>query len=342
MTDAFLNCASVSKRFGSITAVDSVDLSLGRGRMLALVGPSGCGKTTLLRLIAGFERPDSGVIELDGRKLSAPNVFTPPDKRRIGMVFQDYALFPHMTVAANIGFGLRERKGRAERVAELLGLVGLEGLGKRLPHQLSGGQQQRVALARALAASPDLLLLDEPFSNLDPGMRNRVRTEVRQIIASLGITAIFVTHDQEEALSLAQEVAVMLDGRIVQHCLPAEVYLRPASRAVAEFLGDTNFLQGELRDGILECDLGRLPVKNETQGVVDVMVRPENLTLSTDGGNTVEVTHCEYYGHDQMVTVRLANGRSLKVRCQASPALAPGTRMGLTVSGDVMVFPALG
>jgi iron(III) transport system ATP-binding protein len=211
-----------------------------------------------------------------------------------------------------------------------------------MPHQISGGQQQRVALARALAARPDLLLLDEPFSNLDPAIKARVRAEVRQIISSLGITAIFVTHDQEEALSLAEEVAVMLEGRIVQAGKPAEVYLQPVTRAVAEFLGDTNFLHGTLHDGLLQCDLGSLPIQVPLEGEVDVMIRPENLTLASEGGQSVEITHCDYYGHDQMVTVRLQNGRLLKVRSQNAPQVTPGHRLSLRLAGDVVVFPPSG
>ena len=342
MTEPFLRVQGLSKHFERIAAVAGVNLELGKGRLLALVGPSGCGKTTLLRLISGFVRPDDGSIVLGGRTLVSPTAFVPPDKRHVGMVFQDYALFPHLSVKANIAFGLRERQKREARVQELLSLVGLAGLEKRMPHQLSGGQQQRVALARALAAQPDLLLLDEPFSNLDPAIKARVRAEVRQIISSLGITAVFVTHDQEEALSLAEEVAVMLEGRIVQSGRPAEVYLQPASRAVAEFLGDTNFLHGTLHAGLLQCDLGRLPVQVPLEGEVDVMVRPENLALANEGGQPVEITHCEYYGHDQMVTVRLENGQLLKVRSQNAPHLAPGHRLSLHLAGDVVVFPHSG
>ncbi len=336
---AFLRCQGLTKRFGSIVAVDGADLSVEQGRTLALLGPSGCGKTTLLRLIAGFEVPDAGRIELGGRLLAAPQTFVPPEKRRVGMVFQDYALFPHLDVESNIAFGLRGGAGRRGRIAELLALVGLDGLGSRMPHELSGGQQQRVALARALAAKPDVVLLDEAFSNLDPALRAKVRTEVRQIIESLGTTAVFVTHDQEEALSLAEQVAVMLDGRILQVGRPEEVYRRPASRRVAQFLGDANFLPGELRDGHVECILGRIPVVSDVQGAVEVMIRPENLVLSGEAGQPSEVVSCDYYGHDQMVTVRLDGGTLVKVRLLPSRDLAPGQRLGLQLKGEVIVFP---
>jgi iron(III) transport system ATP-binding protein len=340
MSDTFLRCENITKRFGDVVAVDGASIEVERGRTLALLGASGCGKTTLLRIIAGFERPDSGRVELGGRVLNAPGIFMPPEKRRVGLVFQDFALFPHLSVASNVAFGMTQRNGRRRaRIEELLSLVGLEGLGNRMPHELSGGQQQRVALARSLAAEPDLILLDEPFSNLDTGLRQRVRAEVRQIIESLGTTAIFVTHDQEEALSLAQRVAVVIAGRIEQVGRPGEVYRRPATRAVAEFLGDANFLPGDGGDGAVRTALGTIPAPEAPSGAVEVMVRPEDLALSPEGGEPVEVVAHEYYGHDQMVTVRLANGALMKVREIASHDFAPGQRLGLRVRGHVVVYP---
>ena len=340
MADTFLRCENVTKHFGDVVAVDGASIEVERGRTLALLGASGCGKTTLLRIIAGFERPDSGRVELGGRVLNAPGVFMPPEKRRVGLVFQDFALFPHLSVASNVAFGMTQKNGRRRaRIEELLSLVGLEGLGGRMPHELSGGQQERVALARSLAAEPDLILLDEPFSNLDTGLRQRVRAEVRQIIESLGTTAIFVTHDQEEALSLAQRVAVVIAGRIEQVGRPGEVYRRPATRAVAEFLGDANFLPGDGGDGAVRTALGTIPAPESPSGAVEVMVRPEDLALSPEGGEPVEVVAHEYYGHDQMVTVRLTSGALMKVREIASPDFAPGQRLGLRVRGHVVVYP---
>lgn len=339
MSAPFLSCRDVVKSYGRVRAVDSVDLHVERGYTYALLGPSGCGKTTLLRLIAGFERPGAGRIELGGRVLSDGATFVPPEKRKVGMVFQDYALFPHLNVAANVAFGLPRGADRSRRTQELLEVVGLGGLGQRMPYELSGGQQQRVALARSLAAEPDVVLLDEPFSNLDPSLRVRVRAEVRQIIESLGITAVFVTHDQEEALSVAQRVAVMMDGRIVQVGPPAEVYSRPETRVVAEFLGDANFLSGHVRDGFVECELGRSRVTAPLEGAVEIMVRPENLTLTAEAGLPVQVVCSEYFGHDQMVTVLLPSGGTVKVRLLPSRDLSPGQRLGIKLTGEVTVFP---
>jgi iron(III) transport system ATP-binding protein len=343
MTDAFLRCEDITKRFGGppggVTAVDRASLTVERGQTLALLGASGCGKTTLLRIIAGFERPDSGVIDVGGRRLNGPGVFVAPEKRRVGLVFQDFALFPHLSVASNVAFGMPGRNGRRARIEELLSLVGLPGLGSRMPHELSGGQQQRVALARSLAAEPDVILLDEPFSNLDTGLRQRVRAEVRQIIETLGTTAVFVTHDQEEALSLAEHVAVMIDGGIEQTGRPADVYGHPATRAVAEFLGDANFLPGDARDGAVSTAVGPIPAPETSPGAVDVMVRPEDLLLSSEGGAPVEVVGHEYYGHDQMVTVRLANGALIKVREIAGHDFTAGQRLGLRLRGRAVVFP---
>jgi len=338
MRDVYLRCEGLTKRFGNVVAVDGVSLEVERGHTLALLGASGCGKTTLLRIIAGFERPDAGVVELGGRVLNSPGAIVAPEKRRVGLVFQDFALFPHLSVASNVSFGMTGRGRRRARIEELLALVGLDGLGARMPHELSGGQQQRVALARSLAAEPELILLDEPFSNLDTGLRQRVRADVRQIIESLGTAAIFVTHDQEEALSLAERVAVIIQGRIEQIGRPAEVYGHPATRAVAEFLGDANFLPGEGCEGAVSTAIGVIRAPESLSGAVEVMIRPEALSLSAVGGEQVEVVSQEYYGHDQMVTVRVADGSLIKVRELAGLDFAPGQRLGLRVRGRAVVF----
>ena len=338
-----LRCTGLVKAFGGARAVDGVTLEVEAGAICALLGPSGCGKTTTLRLIGGFERPDAGIVEIGGRVVAGPGTFEPPERRRVGMVFQDYALFPHFDVAGNVAYALG-RRASPQRVAEVLRLVGLERLADRHPHELSGGQQQRVALARALAPTPATILLDEPFSNLDAGLRARVRQETREILLAAGVTAVFVTHDQEEALSLADTVAVMRDGRIAQYGTPEHVYGRPADHWVAAFLGDAVILRGEAGDGMVACELGRFTADPSTQGPVDVMIRPEAITLSTmpppghRQTHEAVVTGREFYGHDQLVTVRLESGTELRSRSIAFPAWHPGDRVRLYVEGPVNVL----
>ncbi|HEV2088957.1 MAG TPA: ABC transporter ATP-binding protein, partial [Cryptosporangiaceae bacterium] len=232
------------KAFGDVSVLDGVDVSVAAGSILALLGPSGCGKTTLLRCIAGLERPDAGEVRIGARTVSGDGVFVPPERRRVGMVFQDWALFPHLSVGRNVGFGLSRPERRAGGVEAALALVELTGLADRMPATLSGGQQQRVALARALANRPAVILLDEPFSNLDAALRVSIRAEVQRLLRQLSVTAVFVTHDQEEAFVLGDEVAVLLDGTLVQQAPPSDVYDAPATRAVAAFVGDANFVPG--------------------------------------------------------------------------------------------------
>src|SRR5512144_252134 len=248
---------SVTKRFGDVVAVDAAELDVAGGEVVALLGPSGCGKTTLLRTIAGFERPDAGTIEVGGRVVAGPS-WAPPEARGVGMVFQDYGLFPHLTVAENVGFGLA-RRDRATRVPALLALVDLCGLGARYPHELSGGQQQRVALARALAPAPRVVLLDEPWSNVDPQLRSELRAEVSAVLRLLRVTTILVTHDREEAFSVADRIALMRDGAIVQVGTPEELYFTPVDRRAAEFLGAGNMLTGDAHEGVAHTSLGLVP-----------------------------------------------------------------------------------
>ncbi|MYD92466.1 MAG: ABC transporter ATP-binding protein [Chloroflexi bacterium] len=337
-----LRCSNLTKRFAGVTAVDDASLEIATGTLLALLGPSGCGKTTLLRLIAGLERPHHGTIEVAGRTVESDSVHLPPERRQVGLVFQEYALFPHLSVEDNVAFGLPRGLERAARAKEMLGQVGLDGLGTRMPHELSGGQQQRVALARALAPGPRLIMLDEPFSNLDPALREGVRREVRQVLRAADATAIIVTHDQEEALSLADEVAVMMDGRILQQAAPAELYRRPASRRVAEFVGDINVIEGRAIGRAVVCDLGTISVLDDLYGPADVLIRPEALQLTNDlGGQAVQVGR-SFFGHDQMISLRFDSGLRLSSRVGPTFTFRRGARVRVQLSGDVLAFPTTG
>jgi iron(III) transport system ATP-binding protein len=316
MVPTMIRLEHVSKRFGDVRAVDGAELEIGRGELVALLGPSGCGKTTLLRLIAGFETPDEGAVHLGGRAVAGP-AWVPPERRHVGMVFQDYALFPHLTVAGNVGYGI-PRCLRRERGGEVLRLVGLEGHEERYPHELSGGQQQRVALARALAPEPEVVLLDEPWSNIDPVLRSSMRDELAAILRATGVTVLLVTHEQEEAFSLADRVALMRAGRIVQAGAPEEIYYGPASRWAAEFVGAANLLRGRLADGRVETPVGSFAAPNgDAPGDVEVLVRPELLELRPDAAGPAEVVGREFRGHDIFYRVRLADGTTV---CSQRPS----------------------
>jgi iron(III) transport system ATP-binding protein len=318
----------VSKRFGATTAVDGASLCVERGEVVALLGPSGCGKTTLLRLVAGFERPDAGVVEVAGRTVAAGRTWVVPEERRVGMVFQDYALFPHLTVAENVGFGLPRRQ-RPTRVPELLAIVGLDGLGHRYPHELSGGQQQRVALARALAPAPDLVLLDEPWSNVDPSLRESLRSEVTEIIRPLGVTVVLVTHDREEAFSLADRIALMRDGVIVQEGTSEELYFAPASRWAAEFVGAGNVLSGRVVDGRVETTIGAFPANGASAAhAAKVLVRPELLELQPDPAGAGQVVGREFRGHDVFYRV-LLDGVELVSHRPSTEVVPLGARVSI-------------
>jgi iron(III) transport system ATP-binding protein len=338
-------CEGVSKRFGGVAAVAGLDLEARTGEITALLGPSGCGKTTTLRLIAGFERPDSGTIRRGERILSDAGRFVPPERRGVGIVFQDYALFPHFDVAGNVAYALPDGADES-RVRELLETVGLEGVADRDPHELSGGQQQRVALARALAADPDVILLDEPFSNLDASLRDRMRRQLRHILRSAGVTSIFVTHDQEEALSIADTVAVMRDGAIEQVGTPEEVYGRPATRWVAEFLGEADVLPATAHGDWVECEFGKLAVDPGFRGPADVIVRPESFAVgtgppprATDASDAV-VTERDFYGHDQLLELEIPSGLKVRSRRPGYPAWHPGDRVRVWIEGPVTVLPS--
>jgi iron(III) transport system ATP-binding protein len=335
-----LRCRELAKRFGQVRAVRGASLTLRRGSILSLLGPSGCGKTTVLRLIAGFEVPDSGWIEIGGSPVAGPSLFVPPEKRRVGMVFQDYALFPHLSVARNVAYGLTRHPQAKTRVGEVLQLVGLLGKELRHPHQLSGGEQQRVALARALAPSPALMLLDEPFSNLDAGQRVRLRTEVRRILLRAEATAVFVTHDQEEAFALADIVAVMLAGSIVQADTPQNVYGSPADPEVAAFLGETNLIPGTARGATAECELGRVPLRNPCAGPVHILLRRDSLRLRPDPEGKARVETVEFRGHYQLCTIRLRNsGIELAVRLPDTLGPQTGELVEIEPRGPAPAYP---
>lgn len=350
----FLALRSVSKRYGPATALDAVDLSVPLGSRTAIVGPSGSGKTTLLRIIAGFEAPDAGCVTLAGEVLAHGAVAMPAHRRGVGVVAQDGALFPHLSVAENIGFGLpRRAPGRAGRIMELMDLVGLgAAMLARRPDELSGGQQQRVALARALARQPRLMLLDEPFSALDTALRVSTRKAVAALLTAAGITTILVTHDQAEALSFADQVAVMRGGRLLQVGTPRELYCRPADPAIAEFLGDAIILPARLAGGQAACALGRAAVDAHADGPATIMLRPEQVSLhpvapaevrAGADASFAEILDIDFGGAVCLCTVRLLTGPApdsrMLVRVPSSGALAAGGLVRLSLEGQAHVFP---
>jgi iron(III) transport system ATP-binding protein len=315
-----IRARDLTRSYGDVVALDHFSLDVWESGVVTLLGPSGCGKTTALRVIAGFESA-GGSIEIHGRKVLDDGVFVPPEKRRVGMVFQDYALFPHMTVASNVAYGL-PRGEREPRVGEVLELVGLTGLEDRMPNELSGGQQQRVALARALAPEPEVILLDEPFSNLDASLRDRVRRELRVILTEARTTAVFVTHDQEEALATSDIVAVMKDGRVLQADTPADLYSNPADPWIAEFLGDADVLHSEARNGRADTPVGSF--QTDLTGKVSVIIRPENVQISLGETPNAVVAGSEFFGHDQLVTVALHGGTRVRARIGPRPIYRVG------------------
>jgi putative spermidine/putrescine transport system ATP-binding protein len=338
---------ALSRSFGAVRALDGLSLELAPGEFVALLGPSGCGKTTALRIVAGFETADSGTVTVDGKDVAA----VPAAKRDMGMVFQSYSLFPNMTALENVGFGLRMRKldsaSRRRKAAELLDMVGLSPQASQYPHQLSGGQQQRVALARALAIEPRVLLLDEPLSALDAKVRLQLREQIKTLQQRLGTTTLFVTHDQEEALSMADRVGVVRDGRLEQIAAPSELYSRPATVFVAEFVGTMNRVPGDYNGhdevsvlGSVAPVVGARPA--DLTGAVDVLVRPEGLRVeATDGGNGI-VTDLTFLGSLTRVTVLLSGAVQVKVDkpSTAAVSLVPGTSVQVRVASGEPVLVA--
>ncbi|NHN48894.1 ABC transporter ATP-binding protein [Halostella sp. JP-L12] len=351
--ETVLELDGVSKTYGDERVIDDLSLSVADGEILTLLGPSGCGKTTTLRLIAGLERPDAGTVSLDGAAVAGRGDFVAPERRGVGVVFQEFALFPHMTAEENIAFGLKDRPEdeRDARVDEMLDLVGLDAHRESRPDELSGGQQQRVALARSLAPEPEMLLLDEPFSNLDVDLRVEMREEVRAIIKEAGVTAISVTHDQEEALSISDRVAVMNDGRIEQVDRPEQVFQHPESRFVAGFLGHASFLSGYVSGDDVETGLGTLDrdrihgLAEEYEGTkLDVLVRPDDLCAEPANGAAVDgvVTHRRYLGPTVLYRVELDNGDVLECMHNHTDQVDVGTRVAVDLDADhdLAWFPA--
>ncbi|MCV2488172.1 ABC transporter ATP-binding protein [Geodermatophilus sp. YIM 151500] len=340
-----LTVHDLTKAFGATRVLTGVSLHVPQGGFTALLGPSGCGKTTLLRLIAGFDDPDSGTVLLGDRVVAGAGRGVPARRRGIGFVPQEGGLFPHLTVAENVTFGLprRRRRDRA-RVAGLLDLVGLDaGLADRAPHQLSGGQQQRVALARALAPEPSLVLLDEPFSSLDAALREETRAAVAAALSAAGATAVLVTHDQAEALSMADQVAVLRGGRLVQLTDPRTLYRLPGDLDVATFVGEAVVLDAEVRDGRAHCALGVLPLGRDCpDGRARVLLRPEQLRLSAPEPTapSARVRGIDFYGHDSRVWLDLPGGLAVSARLEGADLPAEGDDVSIAVLGTALPFPS--
>lgn len=335
----------VSKTYpgGEFPAVSDIRLSVEQGEVMALLGPSGSGKTTVLRLIAGFESPDRGQVFLRGMEVGRPGHNVPPERRGVGMVFQDYGLFPHLTVAGNVAFGLYHAAPpeKKRRVAEILRLVGLKGFENRYPHELSGGQQQRVALARALAPSPIVILLDEPFSNLDPDMRSRMRIEMHQILKEVGATAILVTHDHEEAFAMADKIGVLNAGRIEQFDTPEAIYHTPSTPFVADFVGQADFLPGTVGpDGRVHSEIGQFINAKQYPGgtSVAIMIRPDDIRLVPDPGGIARVTSRQFRGSENLYTLALPSGQEIHASEHSVAVYDPGTwvQIKLTATHTVL------
>jgi len=326
-----LELRDVTKRYGRTTAVDEVSLSVREGELVALVGPSGCGKSTLLMLAAGLLEPDAGQVLVGGRVVAGGGTWVPPEDRRVGVVFQDAALFPHLRVDDNVAFGLPRGRDRADRVAELLELVDLAGHGRRYPHELSGGQQQRVALARALAPRPSVVLFDEAFGNLDHALRASVRDATARALRSTGAAGVFVTHDQSEALAVGDRVCVMREGRFEHVGEPADAFHRPATRFVATLLGEADFVPGCQAGGVVATEVGALAATPEARGDVEVMLRPHEVVFTPDPAGSARVVRREFRGATYLYTLGLPSGGQVRALVPHTLDVAPGTAVTVEV-----------
>ena len=346
--------AGVSKSYGDVPAAVDLRLEAAPGELVTVIGPSGCGKSTLLRLVAGLERPDAGTITVEGRPVAGAGRWVPPERRAVGLVFQDHALFPHLDVARNVAFGLDRlpRRERAGRVAEVLALTRVAHLARRYPHELSGGEQQRVALARALAPRPAVVLLDEPFSSLDETLRAQVRADTVRVLRATGTTAVLVTHDQTEALSVGDRVAVMHEGRIEQVGTPVSVFESPTTRFVAAFMGEAVFLPAHVHDALLTSEIGivsTVPGWGDVDLDVEVVLRPHEVALTADPAGDGEVVQVEYHGAFVLHTVRLGSGRTVSswqphsvrhpVGARVQVSVVPGVRPTLLVGEHAVTEP---
>ena len=332
-----IRARSVTKSYGLESVLSDFNLDVWNGSIVGILGMSGSGKTTALRLIAGFEKPDSGIIEMRNEIISSEDTFLPPEQRNVGMVFQDYALFPHLNVEKNISFGLNAFEMKSGRLEEVISMCNLEEYRKKFPQELSGGQQQRVALARALAPNPEVILLDEPFTSLDAHMARDLREEVVMLLKQTETTTIIVTHDQEEALSVCDVVSVLENGKVIQSATPQEIYLNPVSQTVANSVGDPNILKGFSTNGRVETSLGSFV--SAYNGALDVSIRPECIELTLDTEGSYVVTECTFYGHDQVISFSNNKGEIFRARSLPNTIYESGDKVTVNIS-EVTTFPS--
>ena len=332
-----IRARSVTKSYGSEIVLSDFNLDVWNGSIVGILGISGSGKTTALRLLAGFDKPDTGIIEMRNRVISSEDTFLPPEERNVGMVFQDYALFPHLNVEKNISFGLSRDEIKSGRLEEVLSMCNLENYRNKFPQELSGGQQQRVSLARALAPKPEVILLDEPFTSLDAHMARDLREEVVSLLRQTETTAIIVTHDQEEALSVCDVVSVLENGSVIQSATPQEIYLNPVSQTVANSVGDPNILKGFSVDGRVETSLGTFVTAYN--GALDVSIRPECIELLLDSEGSYVVKECTFYGHDQVISFQNSKGEVFRARSLPNTIYEAGDKVNINIS-EVTTFPS--